>query len=204
MVATDSIEISACVRRFGGQVELTSNHPSGTDRVAEIARRYRPDADILVNIQGDEPEIDPKAIDILVQTLQSSPHAQMATLATPITNKADRDDPGCVKVVCGADGRALYFSRLPIPYVRDVDDDELLKADSPWKLHLGIYAYRRAFLMRMTEQPPSSLERLEKLEQLRALETGATIQVANVLHHAAGIDTPADYDRFVNRKRQAA
>ncbi len=204
LVATDSIEISACVRRFGGEVELTSNHPSGTDRVAEIARRYRPDADILVNIQGDEPEIDPQAINTLVRTLQASPNSQMATLATPITNKADLDDPGCVKVVCGADGRALYFSRLPIPFVRDADTNELLKTDSPWKLHLGIYAYRRAFLMRMTELPPSPLEQLEKLEQLRALEAGGIIRVATVFHHAAGIDTPADYNRFVARQKQAA
>ncbi|WP_166830750.1 3-deoxy-manno-octulosonate cytidylyltransferase [Thalassoroseus pseudoceratinae] len=204
LVATDSIEISACVRRFGGQVELTANHPSGTDRVAEIARQFRPEADILVNIQGDEPEIDPNAIDLLVKTLQSSPSAQMATLATPITNKADLEDPGCVKVVCGADGRALYFSRLPIPYVRDGNTDELLKHDSPWKLHLGIYAYRRAFLMRMTEQPPSPLEQLEKLEQLRALEAGANISVATVLHRAAGIDTPTDYARFVSRQKVAA
>jgi 3-deoxy-manno-octulosonate cytidylyltransferase (CMP-KDO synthetase) len=203
IVATDSAEIAAAVRAFGGRVEMTGEHPSGTDRIAEAVRRACPDAEIIVNIQGDEPEIDPSAIDRLVEALESSP-AEMATLATPITDRAERDDPACVKVVCAADGRALYFSRLPIPFTRDVDPDTLLAAGSPWKLHLGVYAYRREFLLRLSELPPSPLERLEKLEQLRALEAGATIRVAEVAHRAAGIDTPEDYARFVARQRRAA
>jgi 3-deoxy-manno-octulosonate cytidylyltransferase (CMP-KDO synthetase) len=206
IVATDSAEIAAAVRAFGGRVEMTGEHPSGTDRIAEVARRACPDAEVIVNIQGDEPEIDPAAIDRLVAALESSGSspAEMATLATPITERAERDDPACVKVVCAADGRALYFSRLPIPFTRDIDPDTLLIAGSPWKLHLGVYAYRREFLLRLSELPPSPLERLEKLEQLRALEAGATIRVAEVAHRAAGIDTPEDYARFVARQKRAA
>jgi 3-deoxy-manno-octulosonate cytidylyltransferase (CMP-KDO synthetase) len=201
IVATDSLEIAEVVRAFGGRCELTGEHPSGTDRIAEVVRRCDLAADILVNVQGDEPEIDPAQIDAMVETLAEHPHAEMSTLATPITTRAERDDPCCTKVVCAADGRALYFSRLPIPFCRDSDPDELLRTDSPWKLHLGLYAYRRAFLLQLAESPPSRLEQLEKLEQLRALEMGARIEVALVNHPSVGIDTPDDYARFVARQR---
>lgn len=204
IVATDSEEIAAAVRAFGGRCEMTGEHPSGTDRIAEAARRACPDADILVNVQGDEPEIDPAQIDRLVATLAAHPSAEMATLAAPIRRREDRDAPSCVKVVCAADGRALYFSRAAIPFVRDGQPDALLTTDSPWRLHIGLYAYRRDFLFRLTQLPPSLLEQLEKLEQLRALEAGATIQVAQVEHRAIGIDTPEDYARFVERQRRAA
>lgn len=197
IVATDSEEIAIAVRKFGGRAELTGEHASGTDRIAEVARRCCVDADVLVNIQGDEPEIDPDCIDRLVDTLADG---DMATLATPITTVAERDDPSCVKVVCAADGRALYFSRAAIPVCRDGNADALLEADSPWRLHLGIYAYRRECLFRLTELPPSPLEQLEKLEQLRALENNIAIQVAIVEHRSAGIDTPADYVAFVARQ----
>jgi 3-deoxy-manno-octulosonate cytidylyltransferase (CMP-KDO synthetase) len=199
IVATDSEQIAETVRGFGGRAEMTGDHPSGTDRIAEFARRCCRDAEILVNIQGDEPEIDPAQIDSLVKLLIDNPESQMATLATPIAGIADRDDPSCVKVVCAADGRALYFSRAPIPFVRDDVSPPL----GSWLLHLGIYAYRRDFLLRLTELPPSRLEQLEKLEQLRALEAGASIQVGIVDHRAVGIDTPEDYARFVERKRAA-
>jgi len=199
IVATDSSEIAAAVRRFGGRAEMTGEHPSGTDRIAEVARRCCPDAEILVNIQGDEPEIDPASIDTMVETLQSHPRVEMATLATPITSRDELDDHSCNKVVLAADGRALYFSRSTIPFVRDADWDELLKSGSPWLLHLGLYAYRREFLLRLTQLPPSRLERLEKLEQLRVLEMGASIQVAIVDQRSVGIDTPDDYARFVSR-----
>jgi 3-deoxy-manno-octulosonate cytidylyltransferase (CMP-KDO synthetase) len=201
IVATDSPEIAAVVREFGGRCEMTGEHPSGTDRIAEVIRRCCPHADVVVNVQGDEPEIEPLQIDLLVQRLAEHPSAEMATLATPITTRADRDDSSCTKVVLAADGRALYFSRAPIPYCRDGNADELLQADSPWMLHLGLYAYRRNFLMELTQLPPSRLEQLEKLEQLRALEAGATIQVALVDHRSVGIDTPDDYARFVARQR---
>lgn len=233
IVATDSAQIAAVVREFGGRCEMTGEHASGTDRVAEVVRRSCPEADMLVNIQGDEPEIDPSQIDVLVTTLLDHPSAEMATLATPITTAAVRDDPSCTKVVCAADGRALYFSRSPIPHCRDADPDEFfpstecgspnaeldaeigapaiaghpkseIQNESPWLLHLGIYAYRREFLLELTGRPASRLEQLEKLEQLRALEAGATIQVAVVEHRSVGIDTPDDYARFrekVKRKK---
>ena len=201
IVATDSSEIAAAVQRFGGRSEMTGEHPSGTDRIAEVARRCCSSADVFVNIQGDEPEIDPAQIDLLVRTLLEHPRAEMATLATPIRNRTDRDSPSCVKVVCAAGGRALYFSRAAIPFCRDDNPDRVLQDDSPWLLHIGLYAYRRDFLFRLTGLSPSPLEKLEKLEQLRALEAGATIQVAVVEHRSVGIDTPEDYARFVERQR---
>lgn len=204
VVATDSPEIQAAVTAFGGLCELTGEHASGTDRIAEVVARSFPLAAIVVNIQGDEPEIDPCSIDLVVRLLDEHPEAQMSTLASPIRTREVRDSPSCVKVVRGADGRALYFSRHPIPFCRDQDLDKLLAADSPWLLHLGIYAYRREFLMNLTGLPVSRLERLEKLEQLRALEAGATIQVGVVDHPAVGIDTPEDYARFVARRRHDA
>jgi len=207
IVATDSEEIYQAVVAFGGRAELTGEHASGTDRIAEVARRCCPQSDILVNIQGDEPELDPAQIDRLVETIQNSPESEMATLAAPIRSREILEDPACTKVVCAEDGRALYFSRAAIPFCRDAGPEqisELLAHNSPWKLHLGIYAYRRDFLIRLTERPPSPLERLEKLEQLRALEMGASIQVAEVSHYAVGIDTPGDYARFVTRQRRAA
>ncbi len=204
IVATDSAEIAEVVRGFGGRCEVTGEHASGTDRIAEVVRRCCPDTDLVVNIQGDEPEIDPAHIDRLVGMLADHPSAEMATLATPITNRAELDDSSCTKVVCAADGRALYFSRATIPHCRDVSPDELLAADSPWLLHLGVYVYRRDDLLKLTALPPSRLERLEKLEQLRALEAGFAIQVAVIEHRSVGIDTRSDYDRFkekVKRKK---
>ncbi len=218
IVATDSEEIAAVVHGFGGRAELTGEHPSGTDRVAEVVHRCCPEAKIVVNVQGDEPELDPETIDRVVEAIEVTPDTPMATLATPIRTVAERDDPACVKVVTAADGRALYFSRSPIPFVRDAaapapspprvergPEQGLLPADSPWLLHVGLYAYRTDFLVRLTSLPPSPLEQLEKLEQLRALEAGATIRVATVEHRAVGIDTPEDYARFVERQvRRAA
>ena len=201
IVATDSSEIAEAVGAFGGRCEMTREHPSGTDRIAEVVDRSFATAQIVVNIQGDEPEIDPQSIDLLVQLLAEHPRAQMSTLATPIRTSLVRDSNSCVKVVCAADGRALYFSRSLIPYCRDLDPDQLLLAESPWLLHLGLYAYRRDFLMKLTKLPVSRLEKLEKLEQLRALEAGAAIQVGIVERSAVGIDTAEDYARFVSRWR---
>src|SRR5260370_17417415 len=116
-------------------------------------------------MQGDEPEVDPASIDRMVQLLVEHPDAQMATLATPIRTRENRDSPSCVKVVCASDGRALYFSRSLIPYCRDADPDLLLEANSPWLLHVGLYAYRREFLMKFTNLPVGRLERLQKLAQ---------------------------------------
>ena len=203
IVATDSPAIAEAVNRFDGRVELTGDHPCGTDRIAEVVRRCCCESDIIVNIQGDEPDIDPEAIDQVASLLIDDPAAEMATLCTPITEAAVLDDPGCVKAVCADDGRALYFSRSPVPFLRDGNRDALLTGDTPWRLHLGIYAYRRDFLLRLTQQPVSPLEGLEKLEQLRALEMGATIRIAEVETRSVGIDTPDDYARFVASRRAA-
>jgi 3-deoxy-manno-octulosonate cytidylyltransferase (CMP-KDO synthetase) len=200
-VATDSPEIADAVRQFGGRAVLTGTHSSGTDRIAEVVKRSHPGVDIVVNIQGDEPEIDPVSIDRVVQTLIDSPHAQMSTAATPIRRAEVRDSRSCVKVVRAFDGRALYFSRNVIPYCTSPDPDGLLLTDSPWLLHLGLYAYRRDFLLTLSALRASPLEQLERLEQLRALESGALIQVAVVEHHNVGIDTAENYARFVERSR---
>ncbi|MGE5192464.1 MAG: 3-deoxy-manno-octulosonate cytidylyltransferase [Deltaproteobacteria bacterium] len=203
VIATDSAEIAEVICSFGGRCELTGEHPSGTDRIAEVVARSFSAAEIVVNIQGDEPEVDPQSIDLLVQLLIEHPEAHMSTLAAPIRRREVRDNVACVKVVCAADGRALYFSRSLIPFCRDQDPDRLLAEDPPWLLHLGLYAYRREFLMKLTKLPVSRLEKLEKLEQLRALEAGAVIQVGVVERSAVGIDTPEDYARFVERSRVA-
>lgn len=201
IVATDSLEILEAVHGFGGKACLTGEHPSGTDRIAEVALKELLDAEILVNIQGDEPEISAEFIDQLIELLIQTPDAEMATLATPIRNIEQLQDRSCTKVVCRQDGSAMYFSRLPIPFTRDVVPETLLPEQSPWLLHLGIYAYRRPFLLDLTKIPATPLEQLEKLEQLRALETGAQIQVAQVAHPSVGIDTPEDYAQFVIRYR---
>lgn len=211
LIATDSEDIAAVCRKFGARVELTGEHPSGTDRIAEVVRRSCPEAGLVVNLQGDEPEMDAAAIDRLVEAMKCRPDVEMATLATPITSSVMLEDRACVKVVCAADGRALYFSRLPIPCYRDGQPEELLAearapergvaAQSPWLLHMGIYAYRPEFLLALTQLPPSRLEQLEKLEQLRALEAGASILVVMAKHASRGIDTSADYLAFVERQR---
>jgi len=200
LIAADSPEIQAVATGFGARCELTGDHPNGTDRIAEVARTCCADGDLFVNIQGDEPEMDPAHIDAVVAALRDCPDADMSTLATPMTSVEQVQASSCVKVVTAADHRALYFSRAPIPFCRDLTPDEALRAHQPWLLHLGIYAYRAEFLQRITRLPPSRLEQLEKLEQLRALEAGARIQVAVVAQHSVGIDTPEDYARFVARQ----
>ncbi len=197
LVATDDLRIAEAVRAFGGEVVMTrADHPSGTDRVAEVARGL--DADILVNVQGDEPEIEPASIDRLVGLLESDPDCPIATLACPFANVpgSEPSDPAAVKVVCDRRGRALYFSRSRIPHQRD--RDEPAEAPGPL-LHVGVYAYRREFLLRLTGLTPTPLERTERLEQLRVLEHGFPIAVAIVDRAAVGIDTPEDYAAFVAR-----
>lgn len=207
IIATDSQQIAEACQTFGAKVSLTGDHPSGTDRIAEVVKNEGLDADVVVNIQGDEPELDPSCIDQLVAAMEKSPDTEMGTLGTPISSQAMLMDTGCVKIVRAADGRALYFSRLPIPFYRDGEPSDLLNPAgeeaqfmrSPWLLHLGIYAYRPDFLLALTQMPPSRLEQLEKLEQLRALEAGASILVEVVHHRSVGIDTAADYAAFVER-----
>ena len=195
IVATDDIRIAEAVAKFGGEAVMTrADHPSGTDRVAEVAAGI-PEAGIIVNLQGDEPEVSGHALDLVVSLLENDPLAPMATLATPIRDGSIYRDPACVKVVCSANGRALYFSRSPLPFHRNgVPSDGNLGY-----LHLGLYAYRRDFLLGLAKIPPSPLERAEKLEQLRVLEAGYPIAVGFVDEPAVGIDTPEDYRRFVTR-----
>jgi 3-deoxy-manno-octulosonate cytidylyltransferase (CMP-KDO synthetase) len=185
IVATDDPRIVAAVESFGGRVVMTRrDHPSGTDRVAEVARRL--DADAIVNLQGDEPLIDPASLDLLPALLERDVDADVATLATPITSLEQYHNPNCVKVVRDACGRALYFSRSPIPHVRAGRPD--FSADPPCFLqHLGLYAYRRRFLFSLAALPPDPLEDLEKLEQLRVLALGRRIHVGIVRHAAGGV-----------------
>jgi 3-deoxy-manno-octulosonate cytidylyltransferase (CMP-KDO synthetase) len=201
VVATDDPRIAAAVESFGGRVETTRrDHVSGSDRVAEVARRL--DADLFVNVQGDEPLIEPAAVETLAGLLRADPDADMATLAAPLASLEQWQNPNCVKVVCDAAGRALYFSRSPIPFVRDGRPD--FAARPPRFLqHLGAYAYRRRFLLGLAALPPHPLEELEKLEQLRALAQGRHITVGVVDHATPGVDTYDDYRRFVAAYRHS-
>lgn len=193
LVATDDQRIAEALRPFETRCVMTSAaHQSGTDRIAEVARNLSDD--IIVNVQGDEPEIEPDVIDALIERLESGTE-QMATAATPFPAGADPADPNLVKVVTALDGRAIYFSRSPIPFLRDATE----KPPRPYYLHLGIYAYRRDFLLQFASWAPTDLERTEKLEQLRALEHGAAIFVLMVDRATHGIDTPQQYSEFVNR-----
>jgi 3-deoxy-manno-octulosonate cytidylyltransferase (CMP-KDO synthetase) len=200
IVATDDSRILAAVESFGGQAVMTgSDHVSGTDRVAEVAQGL--DSDVIVNLQGDEPLIEPSAIEHLPALLQHNPEAAAATLAVPLTSVERWQNPNCTKVVCDTRGRALYFSRSPIPYVRDGQPD--FQSQPPQMLqHLGIYGYRRAFLLRLAAQEPGALEQLEKLEQLRILSLGRIIQVGIVAHSSPGVDTYEDYQEFVRIYRE--
>lgn len=199
IVATDDERIVAALHPFGTKCVMTSPaHQSGTDRIAEVARGLPAEIDIVVNVQGDEPEIEPATIDALVERLETTDDP-MATAATPFPAGESVENPNLVKVAVGFDGRAIYFSRSAIPYVRDA---ESTKAARPaYHLHLGIYAYRREFLIQFAAWPPTPLELTEKLEQLRALEHGRPIHVVKVERSAHGIDTPEQYQAFVARHR---
>ena len=192
IVATDDQRIAEVARRFC-RVELTSDqHPSGTDRIAEVVQRCKCDA--AVNIQGDEPLIDPAAIDAVAAALADS---EMSTAATRINETAEYDNPNVVKVVVNAGGRALYFSRRTIPFVRDAAGRSVTEqlAAFPFLKHLGIYGYRRETLLRLVALPVSALEQAEKLEQLRALENGIIIAVVQVNYDSVGVDVPEDVGR---------
>jgi 3-deoxy-manno-octulosonate cytidylyltransferase (CMP-KDO synthetase) len=200
IVATDDPRIAAAVESFGGRAVLTRrDHPSGTDRVAEAARSI--DAEVIVNLQGDEPLVSPDSLDLLPALLERDPDADVATLAVPLGSAEQWKNPNCVKVVCDAAGRALYFSRSPIPFVRGGEPDFAARP-ARFLQHVGIYAYRRSFLFRLAVLPPEPLEQLEKLEQLRVLAVGRRIHVGAVEHAAVGVDTPEDYERFVQAFRQ--
>ncbi|GIW84133.1 MAG: 3-deoxy-manno-octulosonate cytidylyltransferase [Gemmataceae bacterium] len=207
LVATDDPRIAAAVESFGGQAVLTrEDHPSGTDRIAEVATRLT--AEVIVNLQGDEPQIEPSHVEMLITLMRNHRDCPMATLATPLRCGEDYSSPHVVKVVCDGQGRALYFSRAPIPYHRNGPPN--WQEPSPFYLqHLGIYAYRRHFLLELAATPPHPLEQIEQLEQLRALALGISLRVGIVSQAHKGIDTPADYAEFVRsyrreQERQAA
>ena len=201
IIAADHPEIAHAVVRFGGRVQMTDPAaPSGTDRVAEVAMRL-PNAGIIVNVQGDEPELSGEAIDTAIRMLEESSTAVLSTLATPIRSRAQLEDPACVKAVFDAAGRAMYFSRSPVPHPREWDHS-LLTAEPPlFYQHVGLYAYRRDFLVRLAQMPQSQLEKVEKLEQLRVLEAGFRIMVGVVDEPTFGIDTPEDYRAFVEKRK---
>ena len=188
VVATDDERIAKEARGFGAQVRMTrSDHLSGTDRVAEVASADS--AGIVVNIQGDEPLIDPAAIDAAILPMTEEPAIQMATLSKKIEDEREIDDPNVVKVVTDRFRNALYFSRSPIPNVR-------IGAKKPvFYKHTGLYVYRREFLLRYSDLPVGPLEESERLEQLRALENGYKIRVVETEYESFGIDTPEDLER---------
>lgn len=194
IVATDDERIANAARSFGAEVAMTARtHISGTDRIAEVAgARGWGDAHIVVNVQGDEPLIPPAVINQVAELLAANPRADIATLAAKIADAADLAEPNTVKVACDATGRALYFSRAPIPFNRDAPT-----TPTPASLrHVGIYAYRVAALRRLAGLPASRLEQIEKLEQLRALENGMEIRVALAVERPlADVNTAADLER---------
>lgn len=217
LIATDHADIAKAVADFGGEAVMTSpDHPTGTDRLAEAVSKYIPDADLIINVQGDEPEIEPAKIDTLITLAQAATDSPMATLVTPFP--ADKFegpgsplDPNCNKVVLGAPVhdthknvlgyQAMYFSRSLIPYPRDLQGK--IADPSFYYLHLGIYAYRPSFLEQFVKLPVGRLEMTEKLEQLRALENGYKIVAGIVPGATPGVDIQADYDAFVARWKAA-
>jgi len=215
IIATDHEKIMDATERFGAPCVMTRpTHQSGTDRIAEAVADI--EADIIVNLQGDEPLIDPSHIDLVAELLikdqqkaeggrlkaegsglrtqDSGLPCPMATLAAPLTAREQIENPNIVKVITDQSGRAIYFSRSVIPYDRDAAG---MGPDTPYARHIGIYAYRKPFLMTLTTLAQTPLEKTEKLEQLRVLEHGHGIQVGHVAHVSDGIDTPEQYDRFV-------
>ena len=204
IVATDDERIADVCRASGIEVRITSaEHPSGTDRVAEVARASDERWDVVVNVQADEPFVTPTSLDRLVRALEDDPSTEIATLAEPIERIDELVDRNVVKVVTDLEGRALYFSRSPIPYYSG-DPPDLVGAlgSRPGGLsgdlkHQGIYAYRKSALLALTAMPPSPLERDEALEQLRALQAGMRIRVVESDFRSVGVDTPADLERAV-------
>lgn len=210
IIAADDEKVVAAAETFGAECVLTSpEHQSGTDRIAEAVADM--DVEIIVNLQGDEPEIDPANIDYLARLLIDNPSYPMATLAAGFQNVKQIADPNIVKVIitrCADDtshrrratsdeiGRAIYFSRSPIPYDREKSGVGDVRQ---YLRHIGIYAYRKEFLLKITALPQTRLEKIEKLEQLRAIENGFDILVGKVKHTCDGIDTPEQYAEFVKR-----
>ena len=196
IVATDDERIEQAVLSFGAKCVMTRpDHPSGSDRIAEAARSL--DCEVVLNVQGDEPEMDPRLMDEVIEALESDPSSVVSTAAVPIASDEELRSPSVVKVALDGSGHALYFSRAPIPCARDGWPEGKILALK----HLGIYAYRRDFLLRYTRMSPTPLEMLEKLEQLRILENGLRIRVIVTRHEGRGVDTLEDYRRFVEKMK---
>ncbi len=189
MVATDDERIAGAVRAFGGELIMTGTHPTGTDRLAEVAARL--DAAVIANVQGDLPLLDPAALSACVALFRDDPRVEMASLMTPIRDEAEFRSPHVVKVVTGGDGCALYFSRSPLPYWRGARGDGALLG----RRHIGLYVYRRDLLLTLAAAPRSPLECAEELEQLRALERGVRIRMVEVDSAPPEVDTPDDLER---------
>ena len=190
IVATDDERIVKAVEGFGGEARMTrTEHRTGTERVAEVAAHEQ--GEVFVNVQGDEPLLDPHAIDVAVNALLEEPQASIGTVATPIKTPGDIMDPNVVKAVLDFDGNAIYFSRAPIPWVRDTAS----KIQVRHLKHLGLYVFQREALLEYPTLPQGELERIEQLEQLRWLENGWKIRVAEVEHDAVSVDVPEDVAR---------
>lgn len=199
LVATDDERILQAVRAFGGEAVMTrSDHPTGTDRLAEVAAQLNDD--IIINVQGDEPLIAPESLQIALRPLLEEPDLKMSTLREKLTVREEIDNPNHVKVVVDQHDYALYFSRYPIPYHRNLD------RPAHWWRHIGLYVYRRDFLLHYARLAPTPLERAESLEQLRALENGYRIKCPVTPHPAIGVDTPEDLVRvraMIEREQSA-
>lgn len=185
VVATDHQGIKEVVESFGGEVVMTSkNHETGTDRIAEVAKHYE-DYDVIINVQGDEPLINPEMIDSLIKPFVEDEKLQMATLKYKLDNLEDIDNPNNVKVICDKDDFAIYFSRCPIPFRRNLNMDIYYK-------HVGVYGYKRDFVIDFAKMPQTPIEKSESLEQLRVLENGYKIKVVETDHKILGVDTVED------------
>lgn len=203
VVATDEERIFEAVQTFGADAVMTGEHPNGTSRIAEAVELLDDPPDLIVNVQGDEPEVPAETIDALVEGLAADGQAEMATLGCPFDPHEDPANPNVVKLVVDRHDRALYFSRSLIPYDRDA---EMLGTKPTVALlkHPGLYAYRRSFLARYASLEPTPLEQAEKLEQLRVLEHGLPIKIVRAAAPHPGIDTPEQYAAFVKRWQQTS
>jgi 3-deoxy-manno-octulosonate cytidylyltransferase (CMP-KDO synthetase) len=193
LIATDDERIKSTCEHYGSKVMMTSStHQSGTDRMAEVAEKT--DADVYINVQGDEPLIDPDAVDLIIQMMFSDPAIKMGTLKRPIQTYEDFVNPNMARVVCDRNDFALYFSRAPIPFL---SSEQFAQSgpERPVFKHIGMYSFRREFLLEFSRMPQSVLEKTERLEQLRALEAGVKIKVPTTDYESISVETPADLER---------
>lgn len=197
VVACDDIRIQQCVEGFGGKAFMTrADHPNGTSRIAEVMGHFK--QDVVINIQGDQPLVDPKALDEMVDIFARSPKTEVLTLAVRMTDQTAYKNPNVVKVICGEEGNALYFSRAPIPVFQGVQTGAF-----SFLKHLGVYGYRRDFLLKFITWKPGILENIEKLEQLRILERGRSIRVIETNYDFISVDTEEDLREVESRLRGA-